>query len=72
MNHTSRIALQRAKHNIEKWFPLVGVLEELNKTTYLMEKLFPQKELFKGFHEFAASGRMGEWSSLYDSEQLTF
>ena len=53
MNHTSEFALETAKANIEKWFPLVGVVEEMNKTTYLMEQTFPQHHLFKGFSSFA-------------------
>ena len=53
MNHTSEFALQRAKENIETWFPFIGVVEELNTTLYLMEKLLPQKENFKGFFKFS-------------------
>jgi dermatan/chondrotin sulfate uronyl 2-O-sulfotransferase UST len=38
--------MQRAKANVEKFYPVVGVLENLNKSLAVMEKLLPN--VFKG------------------------
>ena len=38
----SKIALQKAKDNIEKSFPVVGILEDLPITMKLLEKIMPQ------------------------------
>lgn len=42
-------ALQRAKKNIEKYFPVVGVLEELNATLAVLEHKIPM--FFKGVQD---------------------
>ena len=39
-------ALQQAKQNIEKWYPVIGVLDNINKTLAVMEKTVP--EYFSG------------------------
>ena len=45
-NGYSAVALARAKRNIEKWFPVVGVLEELHDSLRVMERVVPG--LYKG------------------------
>jgi len=42
----SEQVLQRAKENVERFYPVVGVLENLNKSLSVMEKLLPN--IFKG------------------------
>lgn len=42
----SKEVMQRAKANVEKFYPVVGVLENLNKSLSVMEKLLPN--IFKG------------------------
>ena len=37
----SAAALQRAKSNVEKYYPVVGVLERMPETLKIMEKLLP-------------------------------
>ena len=49
-----------AKHNIEKWFPVVGTTDELEKTFFLMEKHLPQKEFFQGFYNFTTRTKRGD------------
>ena len=44
--HNSRWALNRAIENVEKHFPVVGVLEDLDLTLKLMQKALPM--FFKG------------------------
>ena len=39
--HNSRWALNKAIENVEKHFPLVGVLEDLEVTLKLMQKALP-------------------------------
>ena len=39
-------ALENAKMNIEKWFPVIGVLEDLQTTFFVLENKIPQ--FFKG------------------------
>ncbi len=34
-------ALQRAKENIERWFPVVAVLERMTQSAEVMEKAVP-------------------------------
>ena len=46
MEYGNQRALQQAKQNIEKWYPVVGVLESMNKTLAIMEKTVP--EYFSG------------------------
>ena len=40
--HNSRWALNRAIENVEKHFPVVGVLEDLDVSLKLMQKVLPQ------------------------------
>ena len=40
--HNSRWALNRAIENVEKHFPVVGVLEDLDVSLKLMQKALPQ------------------------------
>ena len=42
----SEEVLQRAKANVEKFFPVVGVLENLNQSLAVMEDRLPH--IFKG------------------------
>lgn len=42
----SEEVLQRAKENVEKFYPVVGVLENLNQSLTVMEHFMPQ--IFKG------------------------
>ena len=42
------MSLERAKHNIEKYYTVVGTLEHLPKFLQLLEHLLPQ--FFKGVH----------------------
>ena len=39
-------ALLRAKYNVEKYYPVVGVLEKFNETLRVLEEVMPQ--YFKG------------------------
>ena len=50
LDHRSQWALDRAKENIEKSYPVVGVLEMLETTLEVMEAAYP--ELFKGLGDF--------------------
>lgn len=58
MDSLSRAALAQAKANIEAYYPLVGVLERLKDTVWLLEQLHDER-LFRGFHKFAADA-LGE------------
>ena len=42
----SEWALKRAKQNVEKWYPLVGVLESFDQTLSLLELVLPK--FFRG------------------------
>lgn len=42
-------ALQRAKNNVERYYPVVGVLEELNSTLRILESKLPY--FFKGIQK---------------------
>jgi hypothetical protein len=42
----SQLVLQRAKENVDRDFPVVGVLEDLNKTLSVLENRMPH--IFKG------------------------
>ena len=50
----SREALQRAKANVERLYPVVGVLERMEDTLEVMEAVLPKafgegiKELYRG------------------------
>lgn len=44
--HNSIWALQTAKANVDRYFPVVGVLEELNTTLEVLEEKLPY--FFKG------------------------
>ncbi|XP_054256845.1 uronyl 2-sulfotransferase-like [Macrosteles quadrilineatus] len=44
-----RWALERAKSNVERYFPVVGILEELNSTLVVLEKKLPY--FFAGVQE---------------------
>ncbi len=37
----SRWALAEAKRNVEEWYPVVGVLEDMRSTLLLLEDRFP-------------------------------
>ena len=50
MDHRSQWALDRAKENIEKSYPIVGVLEMLQTTLQVMEFEYPV--LFRGLKDF--------------------
>ena len=39
-------ALENAKLNIEKWYPVIGTLEDLETTFFVLENKLPQ--FFKG------------------------
>ena len=41
MEFESEWALRKAKENVEKWYPVVGVIERLNQTLMVMEKMVP-------------------------------
>jgi dermatan/chondrotin sulfate uronyl 2-O-sulfotransferase UST len=38
----SKWALNKAKENIENWFPVVGILEDLETTFVILENKLPQ------------------------------
>ena len=40
--HNSQWALQRAKANVDQHYPVVGVLEELDKSLMVMQTLMPR------------------------------
>ena len=45
----SREALAKAKRNIELWYPVVGILEDLKTTLMVLEKKLPK--YFSGVSE---------------------
>ena len=47
MSVESRWALERAKENVEKHFPLVGLTSEFNRTVEMMERIYPE-DVFEG------------------------
>ena len=53
----SRAGLERAKQNIEKYYTLVGTLEELPVFLRLLERILPQ--FFKGVHDMYRSESAG-------------
>ena len=60
----SREALSRAKRNVERFFPVVGVLEMLEETLEVMEEAFP--EFLGGIAgKFKAKGGRCTWYVLY-------
>lgn len=50
-------ALDRAKDNVERYFPVVGVLEELNITLALLENHLPY--FFQGLQKMYFHDLMG-------------
>jgi hypothetical protein len=50
-------ALERAKANVERYFPVVGILEELNATLALLENRLPY--FFRGVQEIYFQDLMG-------------
>lgn len=51
LDFRSRRALNLAKANIEAYFPLVGMLERLDETYALMEKVLDNR-IFQGWYQF--------------------
>uniref|UniRef100_A0A1B6DBH8 Sulfotransferase domain-containing protein n=1 Tax=Clastoptera arizonana TaxID=38151 RepID=A0A1B6DBH8_9HEMI len=49
MSLNNHKALQRAKANVDRYFPVVGILEELNATLVVLEKKLPY--FFKGVQD---------------------
>ncbi len=50
----SEWALQKAKDNVDRWYPVVGVLEDLEDTIAVLEHKIPS--YFKGFTKFYNAG----------------
>ena len=50
MDHRSLWALDRAKENIERSYPVVGVLEKLSETVKAIEDKYPK--IFAGIYDF--------------------
>lgn len=53
-----RWALERAKSNVERYYPVVGVLEELNSTLTVLEKRLPY--FFRGVKDIYFKQLLGK------------
>lgn len=42
----SKWALERAKVNVKRWYPVIGILDEVDKTLDVLENSYP--EFFEG------------------------
>jgi hypothetical protein len=51
-------ALERAKANVERYFPVVGILEELNVTLAVLENRLPY--FFRGLQKIYFQDLMGK------------
>ena len=59
-------ALENAKLNIEKWYPVIGTLEDLETTFFVLENKLPQ--FFKGiskiyFEELKGKGKIQNFTN---------
>ena len=50
MDYKSQEALSRAKDNVEKYYPVVGLFESMDDSMLLLERTYPT--VFDGFHKF--------------------
>lgn len=53
----SEIAMERAKKSVEENYPVVGVLEDLDKTLTVLDHYIPRffkgvKDVYNGIHSF--------------------
>ena len=56
--HNSRWALQRAMESVDRHYPVVGVLEELDKSLFVMQSLVPK--FFRGISDLFGNGNASE------------
>ena len=63
---------QRAIANIELHYPVVGILERLDDTLLVMEKMMPKgvREMFKDYYKRFRGGKHGE-RELYSYSNST-
>jgi dermatan/chondrotin sulfate uronyl 2-O-sulfotransferase UST len=59
-------SLERAKANVERYFPVVGILEELNATLAILENRLPY--FFRGLQKIYFQDLMGTASQVSDSK----